>query len=230
MNPEPSDRLGQREGEKRSGQRNDLEPRLVDEAPAAGVDDDRGGSCARDDATQHAVADLLGHELGGVAVSDRSFLRQRDGERDEEERHADPVVEATLDVEALTDSDGETTRRDDDLTERGIRRGEDDREHESFGPREVSEERDCGDEPGDDREREPDPQQPRGHTKRASKCLQVDARRIGEEDDRECRFGERLDLEPGRCGIDEVERLHTDDEAGCHEEHGRGDPGPLDPS
>ena len=61
-----------------------------------------------------------------------------------------------------------------------------------------------------------------------SKCLQVDARRIGEEDDRERRFGERLDFEPGRCGIDEVERLHADDEAGGREEHGRGDPRPLD--
>ena len=109
--PGASDRLGQREGEQRSGQRNDLEPRLVDEAPAAGVHDDRGGSRARDGATQHAVSDLLGHELDGVAVSDRSFLRQRDGERDEKERHADPVVEAALDVEALTDSD-----REDDAT------------------------------------------------------------------------------------------------------------------
>ncbi len=164
--PGASDRLGQREGEERSGERNDLEPRLVDEAPAAGVDDDRGSRRARDDAAQHAVSDLLGHELGGVAVSDRSFLRQRDGERDEEERHADPVVEATLDVEALTDSDRKATRRDDDLTERGIGRREDDREHESFGPREVAEERDCGDEPGDDRERKPDPEQPRRNAER----------------------------------------------------------------
>ena len=62
----------------------------------------------------------------------------------------------------------------------------------------------------------------------ASKCPQVDARRIGEEDDRERRFGERLDLEPGRSRIDEVERLDADDEAGGHEEHGRGDPCPLD--
>ena len=115
-----------------------------------------------------------------------------------------------------------------DLPERGISGREDDREHERFGPGKVSEEHDGGDEPADDREREPDPEQPRGHTQRASKCLQVDARRIGEEDDRERRFGERLDLEPGRGGIDEVERLHADDEAGGHEEHGRGDPGPLD--
>ena len=96
------------------------------------------------------------------------------------------------------------------------------------GQREASEERECGDEPGDDREREPDPEQPRRYTKRAPKRAEVDARRIGEEDDRERRFGERLDLEPGRRGIDEVERLDTDDEAGCHEEHGRGDPRALD--
>ena len=149
-----------------------------------GVHDDRGGSRARHDSSQHAVSDLLGNELDSVAVADRSLLGQRDGERDEKQRHADPVVEATLDVEALTNSDRETARCDDDLSERGIRGRQDDREHESFGPREVSEERDCGDEPGDDREREPDPQQPRWHTKCASKRLQVDARRIGEEDDR----------------------------------------------
>ena len=134
MNPEPPIASANANARSAPASGTHLEPRLVDEAPAAGVHDDRGGSRARHDSTEHAVSDLLGHELNRVAVADRSLLRESDGQRDEKERHADPVVEAALDVEALTNADGKATRRDDDLSERGIRRREDDREHQRFGP------------------------------------------------------------------------------------------------
>ena len=50
-----------------------------------------------------SVADLLEHELHRRAVSDRARLRLGDRDRDEQQRHADPVVEPALDVEPLTD-------------------------------------------------------------------------------------------------------------------------------
>ena len=162
------------------------------------VDDDSGRCRPGDHAAEDAVADLLQHELGGGAVADRAVLGQRDGERDEEERDADPVVQPGLDVEALADAGGKAWRRDDRLAERRVGRREDDREEQRLGPREIAEERDAGDEAGEDRERQPDPEQARRYPERPPKRLQVDARRIGEEDDRERRLGERLDLDARR--------------------------------
>ena len=66
------------------------------------------------------------------------------------------------------------------------------------------------------------------YPERPAERRQVDARRVREEDDRERRLGERLDLDAGRRGIDEPERLDADDEAGGREDHRRGDRRALD--
>ncbi len=101
-----ADRLGEAVSEQRAGERHDLEPGGVDEAATSRIDDDSRCCRPRDHTAEHAVPDLLQHELGRSAVSDRAVLRQRDGERDEEERDADPVVQPALDVEALADAYG----------------------------------------------------------------------------------------------------------------------------
>ena len=49
------------------------------------------------------VPDLLRDEPDGGAVADRALLGLGDGEGDEEDRHADPVVQPALDVEPLAD-------------------------------------------------------------------------------------------------------------------------------
>ena len=106
-----ADRLGESEREQRARERDDLEPRGIDPAAAARVDDDGRDRSPGEHPGQDAVADLLEHDLGGRAVSDRTILRVRNRERDEEERHADAVVQAALDVEALADPHRKSRQR-----------------------------------------------------------------------------------------------------------------------
>ena len=154
--PRALDGLREPEREQRSGERHDLEPRLVDESTATCPHDDGSGRGTGDHAAEDAVADLLGDELRGVAVADRTVLRERDCERDEEERHADAVVQSALDVEALPDADGQPRRRHDRLPEGGVGGGEDDGEDERLGPREVTQQDERREEAGADRERQAD--------------------------------------------------------------------------
>ena len=136
-------------------------------------------------------------------MADRSLLGQCDRERDQEERHADAVVEAGLHVQALTDTDGEALGRHDDLTQRRVGRREDDRDEERLGPGEVGQQDERGGESGEDRERQPDPEQSRGDVQRSAQGREVDPRRVREEDDREGRLREGLDLEAFGLRIDE---------------------------
>ena len=137
--PRASDRLREAECEPGARERYDLEPRGVDEPTPSCLHDDRGGRGPGDRAAERAVADLLEHELDGVPVPDRPLLRLGDRERDQEERHADPVVQPALHVEALPDAHREPLERDDGLPERGVGGREDDREDERLRPAEVVE-------------------------------------------------------------------------------------------
>ena len=59
-------------------------------------------------------------------------------------------------------------------------------------------------------------------------CSEVDARRVGEEDDGQRRFGDGLDLDSLRRRVDEPERIDADDQSGGGEKHRRRDRGSLD--
>ena len=76
-------------------------------------------------------------------------------------------------------------------------------------------------EAGEDRERKPDPEQSRGDVRASAQRREVDPRRVGEEDDREGRLGEGLDLEAFGLRVDEPERVDAHDQAGGREEHRR---------
>ena len=114
-------------------QRDHLEP---GRRPRAGEVPRTGGRAPRGPLRPHrrrSVPDLLDNEpermLGGHGVVVR--LCERKG--DVEKRHADPVVKATLDVQALPDPHRETGVGDDGLAEGGIGRREDDRKDERLG-------------------------------------------------------------------------------------------------
>ena len=68
-----ADRLRKPEPEKRARERDDLEPGGVDEA-ARPAWTTTAAATPRDHAAEDAVADLLQHELGRGAVSDRAVL------------------------------------------------------------------------------------------------------------------------------------------------------------
>ena len=105
-----------------------------DEAAPARVDDDCGCEPARERSEDDPVPDLLRDDLRGVTVPDRALLGLGDRERDEEQGHADAVVEAALDIEALADPDGQASGGHDGLTEGGVSGREDDGEHERLRP------------------------------------------------------------------------------------------------
>ena len=134
-----ADRISNSEGEAGAGHRHDLEPGAADVPVPTGDHDDARGGDARKHSGQDAVADLLEHQPSRGPVADRSRLGLRDREHDPEQRHADPVVEAALDVQSLSNSAREPRQRDDRLAERRVRRREDHREEERLGPRELGE-------------------------------------------------------------------------------------------
>ena len=95
---------GQPVGERGPGDRDDLKPDRVDEA-ARDAHPDHGCRCeSRHHAPDTSVADLLEHELERRAVSDRARFRLGNRDRDQEQGHADAVVEPALDIEPLTDA------------------------------------------------------------------------------------------------------------------------------
>jgi hypothetical protein len=84
-----------------------------------------------------------------------------DGERDEEERHADSVVEAALDVEALPYSRGNPLVGHNCLAKRGVGAGEHDGEHERLDQGDAWQNRHPDEGAGGDGEWQSDAEQPR---------------------------------------------------------------------
>ena len=101
------------------------------------------------DAADEPVADLLEHQLDGGVVGDRAGLGLGERDRDEEQRHAEAVVEAALDVEPLADPRRDPLVGDDRLAERGVRAREHDGEHERLGEVIARHDRDAGERPGE---------------------------------------------------------------------------------
>ena len=198
---------------------NDLEPRLVDPPPPARHDDDACAGGAGGSAAEGAVPDLLHDEPGGGPVTHRAGLRLRDRENDEKERHADPVVEPTLDVEALANTERQPRERHHGLPERSVGRSEHDREQERLRPCQRSEENEGDAEAGNDRQRQPDAEQTSRDRDLVAERAEVDARGVAEEDDGERRLGQQLYRLAGHMRVDETEGVDADDEPDRGEHH-----------
>ncbi len=97
--PGPSECVGRSVGGNGRGQGNDL-PGLVDQISPTSENDDSGGKLGHADTTEEALTDLFGHH--GKRMSPSPSARGC-GEKDQQQRHADPVVEAALEVQRLTD-------------------------------------------------------------------------------------------------------------------------------
>ena len=112
----------------------------------------------------------------------------RRGERNQQQWHADPVVEAALDIEALADPRRKAWLGHDRFSERRIGWGEHDRQHDRLNHVELSEHERGGHGSGDDREGEPNAQQARRNRILVSEKSHLDPGGICEQDDRERRF------------------------------------------
>ena len=165
---------GQPVGERGPRDRDDLKPDLIDEA-ARDAHPDHGCGCeSRNHAPERSVADLLEHELHRRAVSDRALLRLGDRDRDQEQRHADAVVEPALDIEPLTNTRGNTGIGDDRLPQRSVRRGEHDREQDGLDQGELRKHGNTRERAGHNRQRQPDRKQAKRQDVLAAQCCEVD--------------------------------------------------------
>src|SRR3954453_1525682 len=125
-------------------------------------------------------------DVPGVGLGDR--------DRDEEDRDAEPVVEAALDVEALSDAGRDALIGDDRLAQRGVRAGEHDREHGRLRDADPGDHQRAHQGAGDDREREADAQQPQRHRELPTERAQRDPRGIREQHERQRDLRQQLDL------------------------------------
>ena len=231
MKPEPPTAVREAVREDGRRRRNDLEPRLVDPL-ATSCEHDHGrseGACRH--TAQDSVADLLGDEPRRFAAAEgaRVCLGQREG--DEEQRYADPVVQAALDVQPLANAYGEAGEGDDRLPERRVRRRQDDGEEQHLGGRErPPEENETCRATGNDRERQPDAEQQRGDRHLVSERLEVDAGRVAEEDDRQGRLREQLDGLARDVRFDQAEGVRAQEQADRREDDRGGDRRPLEPA
>ena len=106
MKPEPPSADGKAIGKDGAGGRHDLEPGGLDQpAPRTGHDGRRRDQPA-DHAAAESVADLFDDYSRRMCVTDAAGVGFGNGERDEEQRHANAVVEPAFDVEPLADPRG----------------------------------------------------------------------------------------------------------------------------
>ena len=194
-----------------------------DQVAPARLGDDRGDQQPGDHAAQGAVADLFHEQRGRAAPAGDVGLGVGDRDRREQQGDADPVVEAALDVEALADALRHARLGDHGLPERRVGRRQHDREDHRLPNGQLAEDRGGGHGAQRDRERQADPEQPHRHVDRAAQRTEVDARRVGEQDQCERRLRQRPDGRARARQVDCVENLGTEEQPEGDEQHRRGD-------
>ena len=182
-----------------------------------------------DHAADDPVADLLEQQRRRAATAGDLGLDV--GERDsrEQQRHADPVVQAALDVQALADPRRDPRLGDDRLPERCVGRRQHDPEDHGLLDRQRAEDRRRRDGAESDGQRQADAEQPQRQSDVAAKLPQVDARGVAEEDQRERCLGQRSHRRTRAGHIDPVEHLGADQHADGDEHHRRRDRRPRQP-
>ena len=194
-------------------------PLARDELSPLGIAEEDRTHRAGGDPAGHAPPDLLEHESDGVMRGDRILIRLRERQRDEEERHAEAVVQTALDVEPLPDSHGKAPIGHDHLSQRGVGGRERDREHERLGPRELTEDGARGKRAQNDREWKPDPEQPGRQGELPAQGADVDPRRVGEEHERQGRLGQHPHRRALDVEVEPAEPLVADKQPGPDEEN-----------
>ena len=129
-----------RVGERRAGERDDLQPRPGDQVATAGEDDDSGRDQARAPAPPRIPYPISSATIA-IAWCELATLRLDVGGRqhDVQQRDADPVVQPALDVEPLADPRRQARQRDHRLAERRVGRGQEHPEDERFADRHAVE-------------------------------------------------------------------------------------------
>jgi hypothetical protein len=219
----PAQRACYSVGEGRTGGRDHLPPRGGDQIAPARLRDDPGDQQARGHASQDAVADLLHQQRGGAAPAGdlRFHVGRRDGR--EQQRHADAVVEPAFDVESLADPLRHARLGDDRLPEGSVGRRQHDREDHGLFDAELPEDRCRRHRAQEEGQRQADGEEPQRHADGAAQLTEVDARRVGEQYERQRRLGQHAHGRAGAREVDPVEHLGPDQQPEGDEQHRRRD-------
>ena len=110
----------------------------------------------------------------------RLDIRERD--RGEQQRHADPVVQAALDVEALADPRHDARIGDDCLSERGICRRQDHADDHGLAEGQLVEDDACDECSERDGEGKADSEEASRQADAGAQRPEIDARGVAEED------------------------------------------------
>jgi hypothetical protein len=214
--------------EQRRRRTEDLLPMRLDQTAARREAQREPSEDSRGDAAHEPVADLLEHELDGRVVGDRPALSLGERDRDEEQRDAEPVIEAALDVQSLPDPGGDPLVGDDRLSERRVGAGEHDGKHERLGEADPGQDHGPRDHPHEDRERQADAEQPQRNGELAPQRRKRDPRRVREQ--HQCQGDLREPLDELALDL-EVEQSQDgpDEQAGGREEHRAGHVEQLQP-
>ena len=139
-------------------------------------------------------ADLLEHQSHRLGLA--ATLGRGDGQRDQQQRDAEAIVQAALDVQTLSNPRRQTLIGNDGLAERGVGRRDGDGQKGGLDQAQPGKHEQGDADPGEDGQRKPDAEKPCRDRDLASQEPQVDPRRIGEEDERERRLGDQPQCGP----------------------------------
>ena len=191
MKPLPPRAVGDTERADGRDHRNDRYPPRFDPATGPRRPQHAARDHSGDDTAHNAPADRLTDQPRRVGRRGVSGIGLRDGKRDREQRHAQAVVEAALDVQPLTDTRRQVLVGDDGLAQCGVGRAPARSRARRLGPRDRAQHESARQRPDDDRERQADTQQTGRYRVLVSQRTQIDPRSIGEQHDHERRFRER---------------------------------------
>ena len=213
----PAERDCDRVRRDRSHQRHDRDPGLGDQVAAAREAQQPGPCKAGDEATERTPTNRLCDQLRGVHAGLLTGVRGGDGEHDREQRNADTVVEAAFDVQRAPDTGRQVGIGNDRLPERGVGRGEHDREDRGFGPGNARYQERADRRARNDRQRQPDTEQSRWQCVLAAQCMEIDARRVTEQHDdqrrrRQDRDAPVVDRQPQPVEAEATEQQARSDE------------------
>jgi hypothetical protein len=154
-----------------------------------------------------------------------ALLGLGDGEEDDQQGHADPVIQAALDVEALADAGGSRL-----LVTTGSPRAA------SVGARAAAVHPSSWgkqDQPGQgadhDRQGQAEAEQPRRQGGLAPQPAQVDPGGVGEQHQGQGGLGQQANVLVGGIGVDQLQDLVADQQAEADEDHRLGDHRGLQP-
>src|SRR5208283_2889200 len=221
-----------RGGETQGGQSNDrdVQPVLAGPAEACGAAQHEDGGPRDDDAGEQADAEFLDDDHGDVRGGGRMDLGA-DGEveQDDDERHADAVVQAGLEVERLARGFGDGGVGDDGRAERGVGRREERGEQRDPEQVELREDEQPDEEAEHDGDRQADQQQPFGQGDGAPDHGKVGVRGVAEQHHREGELRQRAQVGGGDRQTQRVETGGAEDQSGGGEQDGPAEPGASDP-